>query len=797
MKSTKTTAFIAAILCAGTLHADIYLNGVTGNDGNDGLTTGTAVKTFVTAKAKLAAQGAGIINVTGEVTISSDTVLSFSDTGDGVSISWPGAMVQRGATYPNIMFDVSANCSLTLTNIVIDGNRYAVTAADGMINTYTANSRLKIQEGAVLRNASRIVGSGWYGGAAVDMYGSAQFVMSGGYITNNSCTRGGAIGLHSPTGSFDMSNGVIEGNETTSQWGGGIFAFGSTFKINLSGNAVIRGNYAVSNGGGIGNYVSTLTVTMSGNAVVSNNVADVFSGGISCTSLEMSDNARVSGNFSKREGGGVYCKYLTMSDSAGICDNVTSNTTASYGAGAGAWVTGSGSAVMSGDSFISDNVILTPGTSGGGIYLDAGTSLVMSNSASIYGNTATGTGGGIYMKAGAGWLTLAGGMISSNTAAGAAGIFFGAANGAQESRIEGMTIEGNVTTATGNGGGCTVAGTASRLYLDNVRFIGNSAGTWGNRGAGAIYVSPGAVVCSNSVFLNNSALGYGGAVDFYSTTSNSVFRSCVFRGNVSKIGGGAIRVVNPLLIEDCVFDSNLSTNGSGGAIWLDDYNSPPVQLTARRCLFTGNASSNSYGGAIFFRENSGLPQLIENCTFFGNVAKLGGSAIYASGSTTGDVLFDFCTFRGNTNLNSGGAVYQASGSPVSLSSTAVAYNYTGATITDVSGTLAAADHCYFTQSSNTVAITSASDNLYLADIGDPKLADVLVDNGGTMMPDGTNMLTLALAKSSPLREKGGDGSGIATDQRGEGWPRVSFALADIGAFEYTPPPPNGTVICIR
>ncbi len=142
MKKLTITSLISAILFAGTLQADIYLNGVSGNDSNDGLTTGTAVKTFATAKAKLAVQGTGIIRVTGEVTISSDTVLSFSDTGDGVSIGWSGAMVQRDSTYPNIMFDVSANCSLTLTNIVIDGNRSAVTASDAMIRAATTDSKL-------------------------------------------------------------------------------------------------------------------------------------------------------------------------------------------------------------------------------------------------------------------------------------------------------------------------------------------------------------------------------------------------------------------------------------------------------------------------------------------------------------------------------------------------------------------------------------------------------------------------------------------------------------------------------
>ena len=69
-------------------------------------------------------------------------------------------------------------------------------------------------------------------------------------------------------------------------------------------------------------------------------------------------------------------------------------------------------------------------------------------------------------------------------------------------------------------------------------------------------------------------------------------------------------------------------------------------------------------------------------------------------------------------------------------------------------------------------------------------------DGGTRLPDGTGMLTLSIARKSPLRNRGGDAAGIATDARGTGYPRVQEATADIGAFEYQPDT-SGTMVRIE
>ncbi|MDX9868872.1 MAG: choice-of-anchor Q domain-containing protein [Kiritimatiellia bacterium] len=796
--------FWAAGSAASARAADIYLNGASGDDGNDGLTAGTAVKTFASAKMKLASQGAGIIKVTGQVTISSDTVLSFSDVGDGVSIGWPEAMVQRDATYSNYLFRLSNSSRLTLTNIVVDGNRDKVSALSAMIGVFgNASTALQIQQGTVLRNNFVSNQTSTAGGAVqCDFSGGVSLLMSGGLITNNATLGyGGGVGFSSShfAAKLEMTGGTISGNTAGS--GGGIGFFNTTNRVSLSGTAIVAGNVAGS-GGGVASYsAGAPVVEMSGDAMVSNNVTTAgLCGGVGCTFLWMRDRARICGNFANREGGGAQALHLVMTDDAAICDNVTSNKngTGSYGAGAGVWVNGNGSAVLSGNAAVRGNTIKTPNTSGGGIHCDAGATLTTSNSVSICGNTATGEGGGIYMKSGTGWLSLNGGSVSSNKAGNAGGISFACANATVESRIAGTVIEGNQTAATGNGGGCFVSAVAGRLYFDGVRFVGNSAGNWGERGGGAINVSPGSVVCSNCVFSDNSTLGRGGAVNCYSTTSNSVFGCCVFRDNVAKGYGGAVyATANPVLFEDCLFHGNASTNGYGGAVGLGDFalKYDSSALTARRCLFAGNTSILGYGGALYLCSTSGLAHAVENCTLFGNVARY-GAAVCASGARSGETALRFCTVRGNTNLSSSAAIVQTGGAPVSLSGTAVAYNYYGAAVADVSGTFQAADHCYFTQSSNTVTITSAADNRYLETSGDPMLASSPADNGGTLMPDGTRMLTLAFAKSSPLRDKGGNADGINTDARGAGYLRVQESAADIGAFEYKPDS-RGTLVRIE
>ncbi|MEG0265043.1 MAG: hypothetical protein RR641_03625, partial [Erysipelotrichaceae bacterium] len=91
-----------------TLLNEVFLNGKTGLDTNDGATSAQAVKTFEKAKDLLAENGTIWIN--GEVEIDSDQTLTL--TGKGTTPS-----VKRVGGYKGALFVVNGGATLTLENI--------------------------------------------------------------------------------------------------------------------------------------------------------------------------------------------------------------------------------------------------------------------------------------------------------------------------------------------------------------------------------------------------------------------------------------------------------------------------------------------------------------------------------------------------------------------------------------------------------------------------------------------------------------------------------------------------------
>ena len=67
--------------------------------------------------------------------------------------------------------------------------------------------------------------------------------------------------------------------------------------------------------------------------------------------------------------------------------------------------------------------------------------------------------------------------------------------------------------------------------------------------------------------------------------------------------------------------------------------------------------------------------------------------------------------------------------------------------------------------------------------------DPLANNGGFTLPDGTTIRTMALDSTSKALDKGNTtGSPGSFDQRGSGYNRVQYGIADVGAFERQAPP---------
>ncbi|MGA1864128.1 MAG: VWA domain-containing protein [bacterium] len=152
----------------------------------------------------------------------------------------------------------------------------------------------------------------------------------------------------------------------------------------------------------------------------------------------------------------------------------------------------------------------------------------------------------------------------------------------------------------GFGSGSLVYNDHSYISLSACVFTANTVLA---NGGGVLYNTNGTASCINSIFENNSTIGYGGV--FYNIYGSSAIINCIFRNNTAKLAGGAIY------------------NNSG-------------KLTIINSTFAGNSSSNS-GGAIWNNSNDFT---ITNSILWGNSAVFGGNSIYHTGFNTPKVTYN-------------------------------------------------------------------------------------------------------------------------------------------------------------
>lgn len=363
------------------------------------------------------------------------------------------------------------------------------------------------------------------------------------------------------------------------------------------------------------------------------------------------------------------------------------------------------------------------------------------------------------------------------------------------------SYSGGAITSTGNDN------TDAVLFVDNCRFDKNKT----SAGGGAIYWSgnPDGYII-NSTFDDNVSEYDGGAIWIRAAMLVS---NCVFRGNSSLgswgdtygFGGGAYLQNNASAsVIDSAFISNYSAT-KGGAIAT--YN----PMTLLRCAIVDN-TANTDGGAFSIGHTSYSKFTVINSVISGNHAGQTGGVFGPDNGYNAPQTFYNCTIVNNTAGNLGGAFYGRH--EIALYSSIVMDNHaSGAVDSDIYNIYSSnqktikgnhsilgavvSDHANGPGADFTLKRANNNNLVYSED--GPFFVGLLPLGayGGSKLPDGTVMPSVALEPGSVAIDAGTNTQSETTDIRGEGYARVVGVSADIGSYEYGSGPPRGTIIYLR
>lgn len=357
------------------------------------------------------------------------------------------------------------------------------------------------------------------------------------------------------------------------------------------------------------------------------------------------------------------------------------------------------------------------------------------------------------------------------------------------------------------------------LDIRTTTFEGNHAvGPNNNGSGGGIFSLNGTVALLSSTLNANTS--DGNAAGLYSSGTVTITGSAVTQ-NISAGASGGLEIAGGLTMVDSRVNDN-ATEGAGGGITVTG------SATLQRCTVNGNSATGNSGGGIF---NTGT-LTVESSSFNGNKCKDGGGAIGGFGATSktsaqngtfsnnqagyggglsnrlGTLKLTNCTVSGNAAATFGGGLHNDGGSSVVRSATFCANNgangggivnvgngqvtlgntilrngLTGANVVNLSGTFTS----YGCNLSNDTAggDTSTAPGGLLNAFGDIRNTE---PNLGSLQNNGGLTLTHAPVAPSPAIDAGDDSIldpplGLATDQRGPGFPRRIGVRVDIGAVE--------------
>ena len=267
----------------------------------------------------------------------------------------------------------------------------------------------------------------------------------------------------------------------------------------------------------------------------------------------------------------------------------------------------------------------------------------------------------------------------------------------------------------------------------------------------------------------NSAGAREGSAIFKTETVNSLaLKGCIIKNNVSLVAGSVFSWFDAngtLEVENCIFDSNLSTYASG--LYVGTRNNRALNVTMTNSLFSHNISTNNGGTQGFtgssawiraYGSGSVLTTNISNCTFANNM-------------DTGTI--SSVTERGTLSLG------RSSGTLNATISNSIFYNNEG-----TGGVTTLAISRGHTTSANQVVVYNTIDEDGFSNISAGNLTNT--SNSNPLFSDAPNK-DFNLLAGSPAIDAGDNDkipNGTTTDLSGNA--RVYNTTVDMGVYEYDP-----------
>jgi len=224
-------------------------------------------------------------------------------------------------------------------------------------------------------------------------------------------------------------------------------------------------------------------------------------------------------------------------------------------------------------------------------------------------------------------------------------------NAALRAVVDGFVIRnGNTKVATADpdatkrGGGIFANAKATVrncTFTENAGLLGGGLSTLGSAGSG--------VLVDNCIFDNNLSTNSSAGIYLSGSSSASINR-CIFRNNATNRGTLYPNQCSNLVIDSCTFENNFAAPDQWGA-GLYNWQSSYVMTNS---TFRNNVAHNAAG--VYNDGRDGNDSfVIDNCTFEQNSAtNYGGSAMF---NFNANYVIKNCTFKKNTAPTSAAAIY--------------------------------------------------------------------------------------------------------------------------------------------